>query len=433
MGLKVSRVRWNFLRAYLLVALLVVVTGLSLEAILERQNEEHLALREGTLVGGGFLYAQSRFPEIDERDRDDMLKALDEALAMPADLYPLADFASLQAEFAQLEAGRVLQLYDAEGEPVFYRRHGSSDWVLALGPAPALDTGRSEWVVPLFYSLIALAVFLWIRPLGRDLDRLQRSAKAFGEQDFSSRVQIPPGSWLAPLAQAFNSMAQRIEWLLQSHREMTYAVSHELRTPLARLRFGLEMLSGASAEDQARQRAAMDRDIEELNALIEEMLSYAELEQSHLTPDLETLELGPWLESYAAAYNRRAPRIPLLLDADEALCINADERLLARALDNLVGNAQRFATSLIAVRAHREAGRCVLHVMDDGPGIPAAERDSVFSAYVRLDQSSAADKSGFGLGLAIVARIMQLHSGEVRVGKAQEGGADFCLVWQAAR
>ncbi len=331
-------------------------------------------------------------------------------------------------QYAQLASGSTVLLYDTQDRAVFYRRLAQSPWVMALGPAPGLDNERAKWVVPLFYAFIALAVYLWIRPLTRDLEQLQDAARAFGEQDFSSRVSLPQGSWLSPLAEAFNSMAQRIEWLLQSHRELTHAVSHELRTPLARLRFGLEMLGTASEADRERFGEAMARDIEELNDLVEEMLGYAELEQGNLTPQLAAIELQAWLADYAAYHNEHTPGIPISVEPlPGPTTVSGDERLLARALDNLVGNARRFARSRITLRAIARDGRCELHVVDDGPGIPEAQREAVLSAYMRLGQDDETGRKGFGLGLAIVKRIAELHRGAIVIADAPGGGADISL------
>lgn len=426
----VTRARWIFLRAYLLVVLLVLVVGLGLEALLRDRDHQALVQREAALAEGAFRYGERVLADMGDADVSALPQRLSSELTLPASLYPLSDFRSLGEQYTQLASGSTVLLYDTHDRAVFYRRLSQSPWVMALGPAPTLDNERAKWVVPLFYAFIALAVYLWIRPLTRDLEQLQDAARAFGEQDFSGRVSLPQGSWLSPLAEAFNSMAQRIEWLLQSHRELTHAVSHELRTPLARLRFGLEMLGTAPEADRERFGEAMARDIEELNALVEEMLGYAELEQGNLAPQLATIELPAWLADYAAYHNEHTPGIPISVEPlPGPATVSADERLLGRALDNLVGNARRFARSRITLRAIIGDGRCELHVVDDGPGIPEVQREAVLSAYMRLGQDDETGRKGFGLGLAIVKRIAELHRGEIVIGDGPGGGADISLSW----
>jgi signal transduction histidine kinase len=381
------------------------------------------------LVSGGFLYAESLLPTLNQTPLYDRQLAIGRALDLPASLHPLEDFETLGPRFAALQAGEILVLFGDRDERVFYRRLGDTPWVLALGPAPARFRDRAKWVVPLFYCLIAVAVFLWIRPISRDLENLQKSAQAFGRQDFSTRVSIPGGSWLQPLGLAFNSMAERIQWLLKSHRELTHAVSHELRTPLARLRFNLEMLSRADAADRDSRCESMNRDIDELNELIEEMLSYAELNQDNLVAKREPVAIGPWLMDYVANFDARDSQIRLHASVPDTMeRVMVDAKLLRRALDNLVGNALRYASSTVTVGLVLN-GRCCIHVTDDGPGIPPQKREAVLSAYTRLENLGAGVSHGFGLGLAIVKRIMDLHEGEIIIGTAREGGADVALCW----
>lgn len=426
-----NRSRWFFLRAYLLVVLLVVVVGYFLEALLLQRHQQALQDREMGLVQGAFLYAEQVQLSRPSLTRAQLEEQLNRKLALPATVHLLQDFAAVEHEHAQLAGGAIIQLYDVTDQPLFYRRLAQSNRVLALGPAQEIVNDRARWVVPLFYGLIALAVFLWIRPLMRDLDALQRAAQAFGTQDFATRTDLPRGSWLLPLGEAFNSMAQRIQWLLQSHRELTHAVSHELRTPLARLRFSLEMLARDDDTERARRVFAMNEDIDELNALAEEMLGYAELEQGNLVAQIAPLDRG-WLAQYVDYQNGHQPRVPLtLIFEPEPATVCADERLLRRALDNLVGNAQRFAQQRIEVGLRVEDGRCLLTVADDGPGIPPDQREAVLSAYVRLGKASGEGRTGFGLGLAIVKRIMDLHSGAIEIDGVRSGGALFTLSWPA--
>jgi signal transduction histidine kinase len=422
------RATWVFLRAYLLIALLVIATGFLLESLLEQRELEAEQQHESELILGNFLLVEEALPALSSGD---LAQFASEKLQMPATLHSLMDFEGLGERFRKLQDGEVIFLYDDNDQAIFYRRLSQGDLVLALGPLPPVDNERSQWVVPLFYSLLALAVFLWIRPLSRDLEGLQKTARAFGDQDFSTRASIPGRSWLSPLGQAFNAMAQRIQSLLQSHQDLTHAVSHELRTPLARIRFSLEMLDGASRDDCQRHIGSMKADVDELNNLIEEMLGYAELDQENLRPKKESLAIGPWLAAYARNYNTGGSQIALKvteLSPPESVAA-ADEGMLGRALDNLVSNALRYADKSVELSVEMENGLCMLRVRDDGPGIPLRQREAVLSAYTRLEPQAGEVKRGFGLGLAIVKRIMELHDGEVIIETAPGGGADISLNW----
>jgi signal transduction histidine kinase len=274
--------------------------------------------------------------------------------------------------------------------------------------------------------LVALAVFIWLQPLRRDLTNLQSSALAFGAQNFSSRVAVPERSWLSPVGQAFNLMAEKIQWLVQSHRELTQAVSHELRTPLARMRFNLEMLS--SSKDQTRHFDALQNNIEELNVLIDEMLGYAELNEDNLKTHLEWIPLDEWLKSYLSQYeqNTDQPTIKLMATKLEQQ-LAVDTRLLARAMDNLIGNALRYASSEIVVQAELDAQMVCIRVSDDGPGIAEENREKVTAPFTQLESNSKTTENGFGLGLAIIQRIMELHSGSMYISESFLGGAAITI------
>lgn len=425
-----SQARWIFLRAYLFVALLVIVVGMGLEVLLEQRHVQTQEKRESTLLLGSFLYADQLSIPTESSARAALENHLTETLKLPAHVYSLTDFEQLDEQFELLKSGATLPLFNDDDQTVFYRQLAEKDWVLALGPAPTLRNDRRNWVVPLFYGLIAVAVFIWIRPLMRDLDILQRSATAFGNQDFTTRVTIPSSSWLEPLGEAFNSMAVRIQWLIQSHRELTHAVSHELRTPLARLRFSLEMLGKEEDPNAARHKDSMNRDIEELNVLIDEMLSYAELDQEHLLAKLEPLEITSWLYAYANKYNEANHAIPITLSLNGSSgIVLADGRLLSRALDNLIANAQRYANCSIELKLTTADEHCIVRVADDGPGIPKDKRAAALSSFTRLESAQGIVSHGFGLGLAIVKRVMDLHAGEVIIRSSEQGGAEIALRW----
>lgn len=424
-----TRARWVFLRAYLLFVLLITVVGFGLEQLLENRQTDLLETRENALLAGSFIFVQSLSIPDDQVARRTLEQQLSQQLQLPARLFAASDFEPLANLQPSLNREEIFRLYNENDEVVFYQPLGTGDWVLALGPAPDIANTMARWVVPLFYSAIALAVFIGIRPLMRDLDSLQQAATAFGEQDFSTRVSVPASSWLAPLGEAFNAMAVRIQWLLQSHRELTHAVSHELRTPLARIRFSLEMLS-AEPQSNQRHKDSINQDVEELNVLIEEMLSYAELDQTHLNPKLEPADMTTWLYQYIDHYNQSngGIRVALKMNGSRGDVL-ADKRLIKRALDNLLGNAQRYAKDEICVRLELSENHCVIRVCDDGPGIPPEKRTAALSAFTRLEPAGGGVTHGFGLGLAIVKRIMDLHGGEVVLQNRKSGGAEIGLCW----
>jgi two-component system sensor histidine kinase RstB len=239
------------------------------------------------------------------------------------------------------------------------------------------------------------------------------------------------------LAAAFNAMAEHLQRSLSIQREMVRAVSHELRTPVARLRFGLEMIGDAENETARRKYMdGMDSDIQDLDKLVDEMLTYARLEQGAPALNFQQVDLGKLIDQVIDELAPLRPGIrvelgPALpaLDGSGAL-VEAELRYLHRALQNLVSNAMRHAESRVRVSYQIGQLRCRVDIEDDGPGVPEEAWERIFSPFLRLDDSRTRASGGHGLGLSIVRRIIYWHGGRAQIGRSERlGGAQFSLVW----
>ncbi len=220
-------------------------------------------------------------------------------------------------------------------------------------------------------------------------------------------------------------MTEQLQAMLASRKQLTDAIAHELRTPLVRLRYRLAMLDPApSAEEQQ----GLARDLGALDALIEEMLTYARLDRPELPLQCSELELGSWAGSRLADWQALRPdkRLDFVRPA-MALPWRGDTRLLDRALENLIGNALRHAAGRVTLSMARQQDHYLLEVADDGAGIDPALAPQIFEPFVRLDQSRDRRTGGAGLGLAIVRSIARHHGGEVQL-LPSSSGARFCLM-----
>ena len=210
-------------------------------------------------------------------------------------------------------------------------------------------------------------------------------------------------------------------------------MSHELRTPVARIRFAMQMVEDMTDDPAVhRQLHGIDSDIEELDQLIDEILTYARLDSG--------LVNGTALERTRVDCRAVAERVietlaplhahlRLELAPGPEVEVQADPRYLQRALQNLVANACRHAQSRVLVRLSLESRLVRLDIEDDGPGVPPGERQSIFQPFARLDDSRTRRSGGYGLGLSIVQKIMAWHGGSVVVDDSQElGGARFSLL-----
>lgn len=333
------------------------------------------------------------------------------------------------ASRAALARGEIVML---ENNYLFLQKIENSDYVLVAGPLRYLFfLHQLKWFDYALMVLIGLSlafpVLLWMRPHWRDLMTLEQTATKLAHGHFSARARLPENSGVRRVGQAFNRMADSIVELLASKKALTNAVAHELRTPLARLRYRLELLEDGNTP--AHQ--AMERDLDEIDKLIEELLLHAKLDRPEAPLAPSTFDAASWLDERIAGQASLAPDLDWIRLTLEpaAATITADRHLITRVLDNLLSNARRYTNSLVRVSLKMEHGQHVLTVDDDGPGIPPEDREKIFSPFVRLDISRDRSTGGYGLGLAIVERIARAHRGQVSVEASPEGGARFIFRW----
>ncbi len=366
-----------------------------------------------------------------------LLAQLNPQFTFPVNISPLTEMQITPQQHERLRAGRVLSTDLNTPAERHHHRIGTTENVLSIGPfdEPTLLTRFSLIMLFVLAVIIALAVFIWVRPLWRGLTQLRSTAEAFGRGDFAARTHIAPRAVLGQFAHTFNAMADRIQQLISSHKELTNAVSHELRTPLARLRFGMEMLQNApDAATRRRHIDGMNTDIDELDGLIAELLTYARFERATPELKLENQDLAPWLNETVQRLWIGERNIALQMHTTHIAgdaCSGFEPKLMARALGNLLQNAQRYATQRVEISAGINGDTCHISIDDDGPGIPAADRTRIFDPFTRLDTSRNRDSGGYGLGLAIAQRIAQWHGGKIDVADSPLGGARFVISWPA--
>ena len=315
-----------------------------------------------------------------------------------------------------------LRRVDLKGE----RYIGSADDVVYVHNLP-IDVGLALEMEALRYVIVALALLLpialWSRAHWRGLQALSNVADRFGAGDLSARSVCPPSASIYPLSERINHMAGRIETLVANQGHLLHSVSHELRTPIARLAFAMALLRDKAGAPELDPRFdAMEADLAELDALVGELLGMAKLGQDG------SLTLAPFpLRAMLADCAERLD-YPCTLDLTAAPdSIDGDQRLLARALDNVLRNARKYAQSRIIVSARLDGSQVEIAVDDDGPGIPEHEREHIFEPFYRLDRSRDRATGGFGLGLAIAKKAVKLHGGSIRAEASALHGARFVI------
>lgn len=287
-------------------------------------------------------------------------------------------------------------------------------------------------VILISMFLISLGVYALIFPLERKLQLIQVGINRVQKGNLDTKVTVLGEDEISTLASNFNSMTEHIRRLIESQRELTRAVSHELRTPVARIRFAVDMLADTDDEDsRMMQRDYIDQDIESLNGLIDEMLTYAKLEEGSPTLEFEAVNLSELVTQIVRETNALGKPVTVVAgNVDSTAVAWADRRYLHRVLQNLAGNATRYANSKVIVNAKVEKNMAMICVEDDGQGIPEKDREKVFIPFARLDDSRTRASGGYGLGLSIVSRIAFWFNGEMTVDASpQLGGARFMMTW----
>ena len=290
---------------------------------------------------------------------------------------------------------------------------------IGLGGPGLLDeaTGVLLLLAALF-TAITLGAYPVVRRLTRRLEILQRGVEVFGSGRLSHRVDARGEDEVAAVARSFNQAAQRIEDLVRSNRSLLANASHELRSPLARLKMAVSMFDHADPAQHEELRREIDRDIRELDELVEEVLLASRLDaRSDMQPELVDL-LGLLVEE-AARVGAEA--------GGEDVQVLGEERLLRRALRNLLENARRYGGDEVSADVGTlPDGRIEISIRDRGPGVPAEFRERIFEPFYRLP-GHAERAGGVGLGLSLVRQIAERHGGKVRCEGREGGGTCFVI------
>jgi signal transduction histidine kinase len=294
-------------------------------------------------------------------------------------------------------------------------------WWTALAAPGGL--GIAALLVVLF---VAIAGGAWpvVRRLTRRLEALKQGVEAFGAGALQQRVAEDGHDEVAALGASFNRAAARIETLLRSQRSLLANASHELRSPLARLKMAVSMLADAPATQRESLQREIHANIGELDALVEEVLLASRLDAGAAVQHPAPVELLALAAEEAARFQASVE--------GQTVSVAGDERLLRRALRNLLENAKRYGGDAVSVRVQRSvSGQAEVLVCDCGPGVPEADRERIFEAFFRLP-GHAERAGGVGLGLALVRQIALAHGGSVRCEPREGGGSCFRLSLPAA-
>jgi signal transduction histidine kinase len=260
----------------------------------------------------------------------------------------------------------------------------------------------------LLFGTLLLGSYMAARRITRRLEGLERGVTRFAAGDLEARVKVRGRDEIASLAHAFNRSFDRIAGLLRQQRRMLQSASHELRSPLARVRMALELATEPEQSSDGRERLRREatRDIEELDALIGDLLLAGRLADTELPREFAAVALQPIVREEAA-------RVSAAVEGAE-LSVLGNGRMLRSLVRNLLENARRYGRDPIRAMLSLQGNEAVLRVEDAGDGVVESERERIFEPFYRPAGHREGVDGGVGLGLALVKTIAEHHGGTVR-------------------
>lgn len=299
---------------------------------------------------------------------------------------------------------------------LYYRFSGG---ILKIGPLSYLPVmARISDVMYYFIGtfffislcLIALFSLLFVR----NMKKVYQITKNFSQGNFDFHRKIGTTSVLYGLYRNIIQMGEQLKELIESHKQLCRFVAHEIRTPLSTIQMATDSIKRRNAEDALlnKQINSIQEDIADMNRLVSTFLIYSKMHSNELKLKQSETDIIVWLRKLLESYSSSTFEITFHSNELNSLKAYIDENILKHAVTNLITNAMKFAEHTISLTISLDNSHILLHVDDDGPGLPEEGADDIFSEYTIAEDAGIGDKH-IGLGLAIVKKVVNLHGGKV--------------------
>ena len=330
------------------------------------------------------------------------------------------------------QAGRVVVV----AVPVSFDDNGQAVRFL-VGARPLSDLGSvDQWALTASGAAVVVGLLAaWLlgalltRRITAPLVRLTEGARGVAEGEWGRQVPVEGDDEVTEMARAFNDMSTRVADAYLAQKEFVGDVSHELRTPVTSIRGFADAISDGTVSDEAGVRRAAEiisAEASRLSELTGALLALADLDSGAVEVAVAPFEAAVLGQALAERFQMAAADAGVTLEVEMSGTPLADSERLLQALSVLVDNAIKHARGHVRVASAARGGSWVAEIDDDGPGIPAQDRERIFGRFTRLDAARAG--GGSGLGLAICRRLVELMGGTVRAdSSAAMGGARFVI------
>ena len=263
------------------------------------------------------------------------------------------------------------------------------------------------WITLPSIILIFIAI-LFLKNQTRPISNLAKAAQRFGKGDYINEFRPSGAREIRNAAYEFDRMAKRINRHLNQRSEMLSGISHDLRTPLTRLKLQLAMINNQQISSN------MSKDIDEMENMLNDYLQFAKTQAKENTEKINIKNIFKIIEN-------RMNNPNLKFDIKNEISFYGRKNALERCFSNIINNGLVYGKK-ITVSVQKSSNRAIIFFDDDGPGIPIEQYRNVFKPFFRLDKSRSLNKSGVGLGLAIVEDIVHSHGGNIQLSKSDMGG-----------
>ena len=281
---------------------------------------------------------------------------------------------------------------------------------------------------PLLIGTVMSALFSWLLTwyLLRPLAHLRRAMSCLAKGQFETRIKPLMGNRrdeIVDLASDCDTMANQLKVLVESQQQLLHDISHELRSPLTRMHAAIGLLNQDPARHEMLGR--IERESERIDTLIEELLTLARVQARPDSVEREQLDVVELLAAITedAQFEASTKRCQVLLEAQRPFVSQVNGELLYRAFENVIRNAVRYAREgtevLISAEVDPQESTLTVKIVDQGPGVETGRLRSIFQPFERGLEDTT---NGFGLGLAIAQRAIEMHNGHIAAHNMDEGG-----------
>ena len=256
--------------------------------------------------------------------------------------------------------------------------------------------------------LLIIIALIFLKNQTRPLVKLAKAAERFGKGDYVNDFRPSGAQEIRKAAYEFDRMAKRINRHLNQRSEMLSGISHDLRTPLTRLKLQLAMIK----EEELSEK--MSKDIDEMEKMLNDYLQFAKTQSQENTTSVNLKDLFDEIKSQINNDN-------LKIVCNDSINLTGRPTSLKRSFENIIQNGLTYGKKVF-VELIKGNNRAIIIFEDDGPGIPEDQFKNVLKPFFRLDKSRSLNKSGVGLGLALVEDIINSHGGNIQLGKSRYNG-----------